>query len=88
MTEMNNPTCSSCDYVEACHKRILRDGADPVYVKNQRDYIPECLCKVQDICKDCQLFAARRCAAWQTLNGKLKTRGAMTSCPKKIPRGK
>lgn len=79
-----NSVCGRCDYFEGCHKRISLDGVGHRYVKEIPNILPSCICIVQEICRDCELFLSKRCASWKVLNGK-EMRGTLRTCAKKKP---
>lgn len=73
-----NPVCLSCDYSSSCHKKV---GGKLIKVQDKK--LPSCLNRVQDICRDCQLFIDKRCASWKVLNGRTINGGNLIECPKK-----
>lgn len=82
-----NKTCKNCDYREACRKRIRFNGV-MVEAKHQNFVELKCMCKVMDICRNCKLFKAKKCANWKVLNGKLHQLGDVVVCPKKDKLGR
>lgn len=80
-----NTGCASCDFLEGCSKKLLSKSADiSVLAKEQQQLKMRCVNIVQDICRDCVFYARKKCASWKVVNGKEKSRGNLTSCPKKV----
>lgn len=83
MSKEINPTCLTCDYFSQCNRTFEYKGTE--YVAKEQAFLRmKCLNSVQEICRDCTLFHEKRCAAWQTVNGKIYSVEVLTNCPKKV----
>ena len=81
-----NPGCRSCDYVNECSKKIVVktvSGEQKLEAKKQMKYLTNCENRVQEICLDCPLFKAKKCASWKKVNGKVLNPHTLSRCPLK-----
>lgn len=86
-TRTVNTLCITCDYYNACRKRIRSNkDRDMVLAKDQDEFPMPCICVVQDICRTCQLYHAKKCAAWRIFNGnRSNEKTVLKMCPRKVP---
>ncbi|MGM7682840.1 hypothetical protein ACSVDA_11870 [Cytobacillus sp. Hm23] len=78
-----NSTCKTCDYKKQCTKTF--EYAGKVHVAKEQIFLRmKCKNVIQDICRDCQLFHEKKCAAWKVINGENINGKKLETCPKKI----
>ncbi len=78
---MNN-NCNQCDNSIHCSKKIRIDN-NLVLIKEQNEVEATCICKLQEVCKDCLKFRENKCAYWTIFNGK-KVPGSLIACGKVV----
>ncbi|MEC0276932.1 hypothetical protein [Peribacillus frigoritolerans] len=84
MNQQTNLGCAVCDFFSGCSKRLLSESENiNMLAKEQEQIKMHCVNIVQDICRDCVFFEQKKCASWKVLNGKEKSKGNLSTCPKR-----